>query len=194
MNNFMKVIEKIINKLDRYFAILTTLTNKFRFRKFGNNSIIRLGCILNNPNLITIEDNVFIGDHVWLNAQDDLKNEATKLIIKKGSHISRFCHINAFKKVTIEEDVLIAENVYLGDTDHKTSIKYVPIIKQGYEIKDEIIIKKGSFICRNVIINAGTIVGENSIIAPNVLVLQKNIPANSFVAGNPSRIFKRNLK
>ena len=188
----MKLIEKIINKLDRYFALLTTLINKFRFRKFGNNSIIRLGCILNNPNLILIEDNVFIGDHVWLNAQDLLKNESIKLIIKKGSHISRFCHINAFKKVTIEEDVLVAENVYIGDTDHKTSIKDVPIIKQGFDIKGEVIIKKGSFICRNVIINAGTIIGENCIIAPNVLVLQKNIPANSFVAGNPSRIFKRN--
>ena len=190
----MKMIERVINKLDRYSAILTTLINKFRFREFGNKSIIRFGCILNNPNLIAIEEDVFIGDHVWLNAQDELKNETTKLIIKKGSHISRFCHINAFKKVTIEEDVLIAENVYLGDTDHKTSIKDVPIIKQGLETKGEVIIKKGSFICRNVIINAGTIIGENSIIAPNVLVLQKNIPANSFVAGNPSRIFKRNLK
>ena len=128
----MKVIEKVINKLDRYSAILTTLINKFRFREFGNNSIIRLGCILNNPNLIVIEEDVFIGNHVWLNAQDDVKNGTTKLIIQKGSHISRFCHINAFKKVTIEENVLIAENVFLGDTDHKTSIKDVPIIKQGF--------------------------------------------------------------
>ena len=61
-----------------------------------------------------------------------------KLIIKKGSHISRFTHINAFNKVIIEEDVLIAENVYLGDTDHKNSIKDMPIIKQGNEIKGEV--------------------------------------------------------
>ena len=47
------------------------------------------------------------------------KMKVTKLIIKKGSHIGRFCHINAFKKVIIEEDVLIAENVYLGDTDQQ---------------------------------------------------------------------------
>jgi len=188
------LIEKVLRKFDFYYIFLITLLNKYRFKKVGKKFRIRSGCILNNPHLIEIENNVFIGDQVWLNAGEEGSENKTKLQIKNGSHISRFCHINAFNKVVIEEDVLIAENVYLGDTDHKTSIKDLPIIKQGIEIKGEITIKKGSFICRNVIINAGTTVGENSIIAPNVVVLQKNIPPNSFVAGNPSRIFKRNIK
>ena len=140
--------KKILTKLNKVFDLITTLFNKVRFKKFGRNSIIRYGCIINNPKLIEIEENVHIGSHVWLNAQDESKNESTKLIIKKGSHISRFCHINAFKKVIIEEDVLISENVYLGDADHKTSLKDIPIIKQGNEIKGEVIIKKGSFICK----------------------------------------------
>ncbi len=190
----MDLIEKIFTKLNKVFDLITTLLNKVRFKKFGRKSIIRYGCIINNPKLIEIEENVHIGSHVWLNAQDESKNESTKLIIKKGSHISRFCHINAFKKVIIEEDVLIAENVYLGDTDHKTSLKDIPIIKQGNEIKGEVIIKKGSFICKNAIINAGTTVGENSVIASNAFVVQKNIPPNSFVFGNPSKILKRNIK
>lgn len=190
----MDLIEKILIKLNKVFDLITTLLNKVRFKKFGRNSIIRYGCIINNPKVIEIEENVQIDSHVWLNAQDESKNESTKLIIKKGSHIGRFCHINAFKKVIIEEDVLIAENVYLGDTDHKTSLKDIPIIKQGNEIKGEVIIKKGSFICKNAIINAGTTVGENSIIASNAFVVQKNIPPNSFVFGNPSRILKRNIK
>ena len=105
---------------------------------------------INNPNLIEIENNVFIGNHVWLNAgRSNDNNDDTKLYLKSGSHISRFSHINAFNKVIIEEDVLIAENVYLGDTDHATSKKDMAIIKQGNKIKGEVIIKKGSFICRN---------------------------------------------
>ena len=188
------MIEKILTKITKIFAKLNTLIHRKRFKHFGANSIIKYGCIVNNPKLIEIEENVHIDSHVWLNAQDVSKNESTKLIIKKGSHIGRFCHINAFKKVIIEEYVLIAENVYLGDTDHKTSLKDVPIIKQGNEIKGEVIIKKGSFICKNAIINAGTTVGENSVIASNAFVIQKNIPPNSFVFGNPSKILKRNIK
>ena len=188
------MIEKIFKKLDKYFENLTTFLHKNRFRKFGKNTRIRYGCIINNPKLIELSEDVFIGDHVWLNVGEGFNKEETKLFIKRGSHISRFCHINAFNKVVVEEDVLIAENVYIGDTDHKTSNKDEPIIKQGNEIKGNVIIQRGSFICKNAIINAGTIVGKNSIIAPNALVVQKNIPDYSFVIGNPSRVFKRNFK
>lgn len=190
----MKIREKIINKLDTNFEKLSTFFNKKRFRKFGKNSRIRYGCILNNPELIEIEDNVFIGDHVWLNAGVSINNKDTKLYIKSGSHISRFSHINAFNKVILEENVLVAENVYLGDTDHETSKKDIAIIKQGNKIKGEVIIKKGSFICRNAVISAGVTIGEFSIVAPNSLVTQKIIPPNSLVFGNPSRIFKRKFK
>ena len=190
----MEIKEKILQKIKIFFDALITFLNKNRFNKFGNNSKILYGCILNNPKLIEIEDNVFIGDHVWLNAGSVDEKKNVKLIIKKGSHISRFTHINAFNKVIIEEDVLIAENVYLGDTDHKNSIKDMPIIKQGNEIKGEVIIKKGSFICKNSVISANTIIGEFSIVAPNSFVTQKSIPPYSLVIGNPSKIFKRNFK
>ena len=188
------MIEKILKKLDKYFENFTTFLNKKRFRRFGENSRIRYGCIINNPRLIELSENVFIGDHVWLNAGEGLNKDETKLFIKKGSHVSRFSHINAFNGVIIEEDVLIAENVYIGDTDHKTSKKEVPIIKQGHEIKKSVVIKSGSFICKNAIINAGTTIGKRSIVAPNAFVIQKNIPDYSFVIGNPSRVFKRKFR
>ena len=181
------MIEKILKKLDKYFENFTTFLNKKRFRRFGENSRIRYGCIINNPRLIELSENVFIGDHVWLNAGEGLNKDETKLFIKKGSHVSRFSHINAFNGVIIEEDVLIAENVYIGDTDHKTSKKEVPIIKQGHEIKKSVVIKSA-------IINAGTTIGKRSIVAPNAFVIQKNIPDYSFVIGNPSRVFKRKFR
>lgn len=187
-------IEKILSKLSKVFDLFTTFINKVRFKKFGKNSIIRYGCIINNPKLMELSDEVFIGDHVWLNAGEGFNKEETKLFIRKGSHISRFCHINAFNKVVIEEDVLIAENVYIGDTDHKTLEKEIPIIKQGNQIKEKVIIKRGSFICKNAIINAGTTIGKNSIVASNAFVIQKDVPDYSFVVGNPSRIYKRKFK
>ena len=187
-------IEKIFNKLSKIFDLFTTFINKVRFKKFGKNSIIRYGCIINNPKLIELSDEVFIGDHVWLNAGEGFNKEETKLFIRKGSHISRFCHINAFNKVVIEEDVLIAENVYIGDTDHKTSLKDIPIIKQGNEIKGEVIIKKGSFICKKCDNQCWNNSRGKLCNCINAFVVQKNIPPNSFVFGNPSKILKRNIK
>jgi acetyltransferase-like isoleucine patch superfamily enzyme len=187
-------MEKMLKKIYKVLEIIFTFLNKQRFKKFGKNSRLGFGCILTNPHLIEIENDVFIGDQVWLNAGEGFNKDAIKLYIKRGSHISRFCHINAFNKVVIEEDVLIAENVYIGDADHKTSEKERPIIKQGITIKGKVIIKNGSFICKNAVINAGTVIGKNSIIAPNAVVIQKNIPDYSFVIGNPSRVLKRNFK
>ena len=190
----MNLIEKIIKKINLISEKIYTQLNKFRFKKFGKNSLISFGCTINNPKLIEIEENVYIGNQVWLNAEKNNNFDDTKLFIKSGSHISRFSHINAFNKVIIEENVLIAENVYLGDTDHDTSRKDIAIIKQGNKIKGQVIIKKGSFICRNVVINAGVTIGEFSIVAPNTLVSHKSIPPNSLVVGNPSRVFKRKFK
>ena len=186
----MNIFQRINNKFKKLIQIFLTFKVKFKFKKFGKNSIILNDCRLNNPNLIEVENNVFIGSFVWLNCgeSNDVK---TKLQIKSGSHISNYCHINAFNKVVIEDDVLIAENVYLGDTDHRVSERDVPIIKQGYHIKGEVIIKKGSFICKNAVIRAGTTIGEYSIIAPNTFVIQKIIPSNSLVIGNPSKVYKR---
>ena len=89
-------IEKILSKLSKVFDLFTTFINKVRFKKFGKNSIIRYGCIINNPKLMELSDEVFIGDHVWLNAGEGFNKEETKLFIRKGSHISRFLSYQCF--------------------------------------------------------------------------------------------------
>ena len=64
----MNLIEKILKKIHLILEKIYTQLNKFRFKKFGSNSRISFGCIINNPNLIEIEENVYIGNQVWLNA------------------------------------------------------------------------------------------------------------------------------
>ena len=182
------MIEKILKKLNRLFDIITTLSNKKRFKSFGYKSIIRYACIINHPDKIEIGLNVFIGDHVWLNADNWRDDERASLIIKDGSHISRFTHINAFKDVIIEENVLIGENVYLGDTDHIRSNKDIPIKDQGHEFKGPVLIRSGSFICKNAIIAAGVTIGRNATVGPGAYVID-SIPENSLAIGNPAKIY-----
>ena len=182
------MIEKILNKIDKIFDKLNTLIHRKRFRKFGSNSIIRHGCIINHPNKIEIGSNVFIGNHVWLNADKWRDDQRASLIIKDNSHISRFSHINAFKDVIIEENVLIGENVYLGDTDHVTTNKDIPIKNQGHEFKGPVLLKSGCFICKNAIIAAGVTIGKNATVGPGAYVIQ-SIPDNSLAIGNPARVY-----
>jgi lipopolysaccharide O-acetyltransferase len=185
------MIERTLNKFLKFFDYLNTLLQKKRFKKFGKNSIIKYGCIVNHPKKIEIGENVFIGDHVWLNADTWRDDERASLVIKNGAHISRFSHINAFKDVIIEENVLIGENVYLGDTDHVRSNKEIPIKLQGQEFKGSVLLKSGSFICKNAIISAGVTVGKNATVGPGAFVME-SIPDYSLAIGNPARIYEDN--
>jgi acetyltransferase-like isoleucine patch superfamily enzyme len=109
-----------------------TIIIRKKFRYCGKNVTIRFPIIITKPEKISIGDNVFIGEHVWLNAGDNpLSNETQNhendltLLIKSGCYISRFSHINAFNSVHIMENVLIGENVYLGDADHSSKKKNI---------------------------------------------------------------------
>ena len=184
------LVNKFFIFFEKVFDAITTFFLKRRFKKFGKNSIIRYGCIINHPEKIEIGENVFIGDHVWLNAGCYRADDRASLIIKDGTHISRFTHINAFYDVIIEEDVLIAENVYLGDADHENKENDTPIIKQGYKIKSPVLLKKGCFICKNVVISGGLEIGEYSIVGPNSFVI-KSIPSRKIAIGNPTKIYNK---
>jgi acetyltransferase-like isoleucine patch superfamily enzyme len=185
------LVSKIIDKI---YTIV--LRRKFKF--CGKNVKIRFPITITNPKKISIGDNVFIGEHVWLNAGQNPTfsnnhngNDDLNLIIKSGCYISRFSHINAFHHVCVMEDVLIGENVYLGDTDHSNKLKDIPIIKQIVEVKEKVIIGTGSHVCKNAIIASGVSIGKNSIVGPNAF-LTKNLPDYATAIGNPAFIIENN--
>ncbi len=168
---------------------LSTLYYKNSFNTFGKNSIIRYACKIDNGKKIKVGNNVFIGEHVWLNA-GNIFDKQISLVIGDGCYLSRFVHINAFKNVIIENDVLLGEGVYIGDTDHATKDKNIPIIKQGFETKDKVLISSGSHICKGAVISAGVKIGRNVVVGPNSFVTQHEIPDYSLVIGNPATIIE----
>jgi acetyltransferase-like isoleucine patch superfamily enzyme len=185
-------IERLLYIKSRILLIIYSSMNGFRFREFGKKSSIGYGCILQHPESVSIGDEVFIGNKVWINAGPLLdKNHSSCLSIGNGSHISRNVHINAFKNVVIEDHVLIGEDVYLGDTDHLYSEdSELPIIKQGWEFKGAVHLKSGCFITRGAIILPGVTIGKNAIVGPNS-VITMDIPDYAIAWGNPARIIKK---
>ena len=49
----------------------------------GKYTRIRYGCIINNPKLIELSEDVFIGDHVWLNVSEDLIKKRRNYSLKE---------------------------------------------------------------------------------------------------------------
>ena len=187
----LNLVERIIDKI---YTIIISRRLKF----CGKNVKIKFPSTIINPQKISIGDNVFIGEHVWLNAGTIVSqngetyfNDKLTLTIKNGSYISRFSHINAFNSVSIMENVLIGENVYIGDADHSYKDKSKPIIEQKIEIKNKVIINSGSHICKNAVIGSGISVGKNSIVGPNVF-LTTDLPDYSMAIGNTATIIHQN--
>jgi acetyltransferase-like isoleucine patch superfamily enzyme len=92
--------------------------------------------------------------------------------------------INCWNKIIIEDNVIIGAGTVIWDTDfHPTD--YLIRIKNPTEVNTAPIeIKKNTFIGARVIILKGVTIGENSVIAAGAVV-NKNVPANSLVYGNP---------
>lgn len=115
------------------------------------------------------------------------------LIIGQNVSFNFRCHIGVVDKVVIGDNVLIGSNVLITDHFHGYSNEtdvYIPPIKRYLYSKGAVIIGNNVWIGDNVCIFPGVQIGDNSIIGANTIV-NKNIPENSVVAGNPLKIIRK---
>ena len=122
-----------------------------------------------------------------------LKQLQNQSIIPQGCHILLFSlgisgvSINCWNRIEIEDNVIIGAGSAIWDTDfHPTD----PVERFNHPRNGKtapIIIKKNNFIGARVLILKGVTIGENCIIAAGT-VINKNVPSNSIVFGNPMKI------
>lgn len=97
--------------------------------------------------------------------------------------------------VTIEDDVLIGPNCSIMTPVHplRYQDRNIRVKEDGtlydYEYAKPITIKKNCWIASNVTICGGVTIGEGCVIGAGSVVT-KDIPANSFAAGNPCRVIR----
>lgn len=114
------------------------------------------------------------------------------LIIGKNVSFNFRCHIGVIDNVKIGDDVLIGSNVLITDHFHGYSndkdVQISPIKRNLYS-KGSVIIGNNVWIGDNVCIFPGVKIGDNCIIGANTIV-NKDIPQNAVVAGNPLKIIR----
>jgi acetyltransferase-like isoleucine patch superfamily enzyme len=108
-----------------------------------------------------------------------------RLILGSG-YINRNCKIRCLSEISIGQDVAISENVSIWDSDMHE------VIKKDNRVTKPIKIGNHVWIGTNAIILKGVTIGDNAIVAAGSIV-NKDVPANSLVAGNPAKIIKENI-
>ncbi len=149
-----KINNYISNALKYYTNYMRILILKQKGAKIGKNVVICKNCKFDNPEKLTIGDNVYIGNNFYSNCIGGLT-------IGKGTLISYNCTIMTYNH-DYKEDLFMPyglSNIY-----------------------KEVIIKEHVWIGINVNIVGGVIIEENSIIGMGSTV-PKNIQANSIFAG-----------
>jgi acetyltransferase-like isoleucine patch superfamily enzyme len=109
-----------------------------------------------------------------------------RLILGSG-YINRNCKIRCLSEIKIGHDVAISENVSIWDSDMHEVIKKDNIMTKPISIGNHV------WIGTNAIILKGVNIGNNSIIAAGSIV-NKDVPENCLVAGNPAKVIKENIE
>ena len=161
--------------------------------------------------LVTINDqtqslnNVQIGENVrifkFVNAYgcsiDDNSKVGTFVEIQKGATVGKNCKISSHSFIC--EGVHIEDNCFIGHGVMFTNDLFPRATNlDGSQQNDEdwtlveTIVKKGASIGSNATILCGITIGENALIGAGSVVV-KDVPANSIVVGNTSRVVKSGL-
>ena len=143
----------------------------------GNSAIRGHIFLYSFGNYIKIGKNCYIGEYSNLIIMDSLEI---------GNHVMIAHHVNIYDNNSHSTDINVRKN----------ELQY--IITKGHPIENifhvkniGIKIKDGAWIGMNSIILKGVVIGENAIVAAGSVVT-KDVQPNTIVAGNPTRVIKRN--
>jgi len=106
--------------------------------------------------------------------------------IEEGVSVGDNCKIRPF--TFIPTGVTIEDNVFIGPNVTFTNDKY-PRTEGDWKMLTTLV-KRGCSIGANSVILPGVTIGENATVGAGSVV-NKDIPANAVVVGNPARIIKK---
>ncbi|HVW13438.1 MAG TPA: DapH/DapD/GlmU-related protein [Mucilaginibacter sp.] len=102
----------------------------------------------------------------------------------KNVFINHACSFLDLGGITIEDDVQIAPRVNITSENHPLE----PSNRRSLDLK-AVVIKRNAWIGTGAIILPGVTVGENAVVAAGAVV-NKDVPANTVVAGVPAKVIK----
>ena len=115
--------------------------------------------------------------------------------VGKGCFINYNCTFLDVAPIILEDNVWVGANAILATPNHpfiaeeRLPADY-PDGNHDLEYASPITIKEGCWICSGAIICGGVTIGENSIVAAGAVV-NRDVPANSIVAGIPAKVIRK---
>ena len=105
--------------------------------------------------------------------------------VGRNVFINQNCTFYDLGGLDIADDVMIGPNVSLMTASHPLE----PSQRRSTTIGKPIMIERNVWIAAGATIIGGVTVGENAVVAAGSVVT-KDVPANSFVGGNPARVIR----
>ena len=128
-----------------------------------------------------------VGDNSRIGAFVEIQKNA-----RIGKNVKVSSHTFICEGVTIEDDVFVGHNVsFINDKYPRATANGQPQTESDWECVPTLV-KKGASIGTSSTILCGLTIGENAIVGAGSVVT-RNVPANSVVAGVPTRI-KRTIE
>lgn len=127
--------------------------------RIGQNSIIE------PPFYCSYGQNIYIGDHVYLNVM---------------------CTILDCNEVHIGQHVMIGPAVQIYTAAHHLQAE---TRIQGWEVAKQIVIEDNVWIGGGAILLPGVSIGRNAVVGAGAVV-SRSVPANMVVVGNPARVIR----
>lgn len=121
--------------------------------------------LIEPPFFCVYGQNIYLGDHVYLNVQ---------------------CTILDCNTVTIGHHVMIGPNVQIYTAAH--DLRAAARI-QGWEVARPVVIEDNVWIGGGAILLPGVTIGRNAVVGAGAVVT-RSVPANMVVAGNPARVLR----
>lgn len=165
------------------------------FRHIGVNANVTGIPFVNGSENISIGDNFSCGKDVRIEAWSSYGTQSFNPEIVIGNNVSLTdrCYLSCTNRIEIMDGVLLGRDTFITDNSHGSTLVQEldrPPVKRPLTSKGSVVIGKNVWVGRQVTILSGVTVGDNSIIGANSLV-NKDVPPNCVVAGNPARIVKR---
>ncbi len=127
--------------------------------RIGQNSYVE------PPFYCSYGQNIYIGDHVYLNV---------------------LCTIPDCNEVQIGHHVMIGPGVHIYTAAH---LLQAEARIQGWEVAKPIVIEDNVWLGGGAILLPGVRIGRNAVVGAGAVV-PKSVPANTVVAGNPARVIR----
>jgi acetyltransferase-like isoleucine patch superfamily enzyme len=161
---------------------------RWRFRRFGDDSVLHRPDWVSGAHQIEIGDHVIVLAHAWLAAEQQTWDRPGPAIrLGDGVAIRPYCTLSAAESIEIDDNVVLSAFTTVVDSDHSWRDGPSESIVWNPPVTSPIRIGRGTWVGERVGILRGSTIGRFCIIGANSVV-RGEIPDFSVAVGAPARV------